>query len=102
MRLDLSRVGQIALSTVDIDRAERFYEEALGLRKLFRFGALVFFDCAGLRLMIAQSDDAEAIVRASPLYFRCADIDCFFGHAKYDTAGFILCDGKCAFLTHSK
>ena len=74
MRLDLSRVGQIALTTADTDRAERFYEEALGLRRLFRFGDLVFFDCAGLRLMIAQSDDKDAIARASPLYFRCADI----------------------------
>jgi methylmalonyl-CoA/ethylmalonyl-CoA epimerase len=32
----------------DTDRAERFYEQALGFRKLFRFGDLVFFDCAGL------------------------------------------------------
>ena len=74
MRLDLSRVGQIALTTADADRAETFYENALGLRKLYRFGTLVFFDCAGLRLMIAQSDDKDAIAKASPLYFRCADI----------------------------
>jgi methylmalonyl-CoA/ethylmalonyl-CoA epimerase len=74
MRLDLSRIGQVALTTADTDRAERFYEQALGLRKLFRFGTLVFFDCAGLRLMIAQSDDKDAIAKASPLYFRCADI----------------------------
>ena len=74
MRLDLSRVGQIALTTADADRAENFYENTLGLRRLFRFGTLVFFDCAGLRLMIAQSDDKKAIARASPLYFRCADI----------------------------
>jgi methylmalonyl-CoA/ethylmalonyl-CoA epimerase len=74
MRLDLSRVGQIAIATADTDRAEGFYENALGLRKLFRFGTLVFFDCAGLRLMIEQSADREAIARASTLYFRCADI----------------------------
>ena len=74
MRLDLSLIGQIALSTADADRAEAFYEGMLGLRKLYRFGDLVFFDCAGLRLMIAKSADAADVARASPLYFRCADI----------------------------
>ena len=74
MRLDLSRIGQVALSTADADRAEAFYEGVLGLRKLYRFGDLVFFDCAGLRLMIVKSASAEDVARASPLYFRCADI----------------------------
>jgi methylmalonyl-CoA/ethylmalonyl-CoA epimerase len=74
MRLDLSRIGQIAFATADVDRAEAFYETKLGLRKLFRFGDLVFFDCAGLRLMISKSEDAGDVTRASPLYFRCADI----------------------------
>lgn len=74
MRLDLSRVGQIAISVADVDRAEAFYEAALGLRKLFRFGDLVFFDCAGLRLMVGKAEDPADIARASTLYFRCADI----------------------------
>ncbi len=74
MRLDLSRVGQIAISVADVDRAEAFYEDALGLRKLFRFGDLVFFDCAGLRLMIGKAEDPADVARASTLYFRCADI----------------------------
>src|SRR5687768_4543384 len=57
MRLDLSRVGQIAISVADVDRAEAFYETALGLRKLYRFGDLVFFACAGLRLMIGKAEN---------------------------------------------
>jgi methylmalonyl-CoA/ethylmalonyl-CoA epimerase len=48
----LSRLGQIALPVADADRAEAFYERSLGLPKLFRFGTLVFFDCAGTRLML--------------------------------------------------
>jgi methylmalonyl-CoA/ethylmalonyl-CoA epimerase len=74
MRLDLSRIGQIALATADTNRAEAFYEKALGLTKLFRFGDLVFFDCAGVRLMIAKSGEHADVARASTLYFRCADI----------------------------
>jgi methylmalonyl-CoA/ethylmalonyl-CoA epimerase len=74
MRLDLSRVGQVAMSVADIDRAEAFYEQTLGLRKLYRFGDLAFFDCAGLRLMIGKAEDPADVARASTLYFRCADI----------------------------
>jgi methylmalonyl-CoA/ethylmalonyl-CoA epimerase len=74
MRLDLSRIGQIALSVTDVDRAEAFYEAALGLRKLYRFGDLVFFDCAGVRLMIGKVEDPAEVARASTLYFRCADL----------------------------
>ena len=74
MRLDLNRIGQIAISVADTDRAERFYEDTLGLRKLYRFGDLVFFDCAGVRLMIGKAEDPGEVARASTLYFRCADL----------------------------
>jgi methylmalonyl-CoA/ethylmalonyl-CoA epimerase len=50
--MSLSRIGQIALPVSDANRAEAFYGDTLGLKKLFRFGELVFFDCAGVRLML--------------------------------------------------
>ncbi|WP_342115729.1 VOC family protein [Pseudoduganella sp. OTU4001] len=50
--MTLSRIGQIALPVSDANRAEAFYGGTLGLKKLFRFGELVFFDCAGVRLML--------------------------------------------------
>jgi methylmalonyl-CoA/ethylmalonyl-CoA epimerase len=53
--MPLSRLGQIALPVADSDRAEAFYGQSLGLPKLFRFGTLVFFDCAGVRLMLEGS-----------------------------------------------
>ena len=68
----LGPVGQIALSVANTDRAEAFFGEKLGLRKLFRFGTLAFFDCGGLRLMIEQNE--TAVKNASPIYFRVADI----------------------------
>jgi len=42
------------------------------LRKLYRFGALSFFDCAGVRLLLDTA--AEVSGSDSCLYFRCADI----------------------------
>ena len=74
MFLNLSHIGQIALAVGDVDRAEAFYGEKLGLRRLFRFGDLCFFDCAGVRLMLEKAQDQNAIARSSVIYFRCADI----------------------------
>jgi len=74
MLLNLNTIGQIGLAVGDVDRAEAFYGEKLGLRKLYRFGDLTFFDCAGVRLILEKARTAEEILRGSVIYFRCADI----------------------------
>ena len=74
MLLDVSRIGQIALNVRDVDRAEKFFGETMGFRKLYRFGDLSFFDCAGVRLFLEKSEDDDEVRRSSVLYFRCADI----------------------------
>ena len=73
MAFALGPVGQIALSVADADRSEAFYGGVLGLRKLYRFGGLVFFDCGGLRLLVDQvaGDGPKA---GGLVYFRVADI----------------------------
>jgi len=73
MAFSLGPVGQIALNVADADRSEAFYGEALGLRKLFRFGGLVFFDCAGVRLLLDQQPPGGPKL-GGPIYFRVADI----------------------------
>jgi len=74
MHLNLDHIGQIALAVGDVDRAEAFYRDVLKLRKLYRFGHLAFFDCAGVRLMLEKADAPENIPKSSVIYFRCADI----------------------------
>jgi methylmalonyl-CoA/ethylmalonyl-CoA epimerase len=74
MPVQLNHIGQIALASGDIDRAETFYRDVLGLRRLYRFGDLTFFDCAGVRLMIEKAHTPDDIAHASVIYFRCADI----------------------------
>ena len=74
MLLNLDHIGQIALAVGDVDRAEAFYRDVLGLRKLYRFGDLTFFDCAGVRLMLEKSHRPDDILKSSVIYFRCADI----------------------------
>ena len=72
--MPLSRLGQIALPVSDIDRAEAFYGRSLGLTKLFRFGELVFFDCAGVRLMLEQSSRPVQATNGTCHYFKVDDI----------------------------
>ncbi len=71
----LNQIGQIGVSVNDTDAAEAFYCNTLGLRKLFRYGALLFIDCAGVRVMIeGNTTDAEFKPSSSCLYFRSPDL----------------------------
>lgn len=74
MPVVLGPIGQIALSVDNVDIAEAFYTQALGLRKLFRFGDLLFLDCAGVRLMIEKSSAVPFVPRSSTIYFRVPDL----------------------------
>jgi methylmalonyl-CoA/ethylmalonyl-CoA epimerase len=73
--MHLSQIGQIALAVSDTDRSEAFYESVLGLRKLYRYGDLVFFDCAGVRLMLSPPENGEPVtVAQGAIYFRVPDL----------------------------
>ena len=66
--LELGPIGQISRSVADIRKAEHWYGEVLGLRHLFTFGKLAFFDCGGTRLFLtleATPSSSESVV-----YFR--------------------------------
>lgn len=52
----LGPIGQVARSVSDIKAAEKWYRDVLGLRHLYTFGNLAFFDCGGLRLVLSESD----------------------------------------------
>ena len=64
-------IGQIARSVRDIDAASAWYGGVLGLRHLYTYGTLAFFDCGGTRLFLSQGDGGAA---ESILYFRVDDI----------------------------
>ena len=70
--ITLGVIGQVARSVSNIKEAERWYREVLGLRHLYTFGKLAFFDCGGTRLLLSQETAASAV--ESILYFRVADI----------------------------
>src|SRR5580765_4584478 len=52
--VSLSRIKQIALPVDSVETAKIFYRDTLGMRHLFDAPpALSFFDCGGVRLMLA-------------------------------------------------
>ncbi len=70
----LNQIGQISLTITDVDATEAFYEQTLGLRKLYRYSDLLFFDCAGVRLFLSKSETGATHTAGSTLYFRTEDI----------------------------
>ena len=73
--MPISQIGQIALAVSDANRSEAFYEQALGLRKLYRYGDLVFFDCAGVRLMLSPPEGGAPVeLGQGAIYFRVTDL----------------------------
>lgn len=68
----MGAIGQISRSVSDIERSEEWFRSVLGLRHLYTFGALAFFDCGGTRLMLSAEGGASE--SESVLYFRVDDI----------------------------
>ena len=70
--LALGAISQIARTVRNIQEAQAWYGDVLGLRHLYTFGNLAFFDCDGVRLFLSEGEgggNAESV-----LYFRVADI----------------------------
>jgi methylmalonyl-CoA/ethylmalonyl-CoA epimerase len=72
--VSLSRIGQIGIVVKDVERATAFYRDVLGMRFLFAFPGLAFFDCDGVRLMLSKPEKPEFDHPSSILYFRVTDI----------------------------
>jgi DNA-binding CsgD family transcriptional regulator/catechol 2,3-dioxygenase-like lactoylglutathione lyase family enzyme len=74
--LRLGPVGQISRTVRDIDAACDWYGRVLGLKHLFTFGKLAFFDLGGTRLYLsAESGEPQP---ESTLYLRVDDIGAAF------------------------
>ena len=70
--LHLGPIGQISRTVRDIDAACEWYGKVLGLKHLFTFGKLAFYDCGGTRLYLS-AENAEPGPE-SVLYLRVDDI----------------------------
>jgi len=71
-----TRIGQVALTVDDLDRAVAYYRDVLKLKHLFSAGNMAFFDCGGTRILVGTEN---ATPQKTHLYFEVADI-----HAAHD------------------
>jgi len=70
----IRRIGQLSIPVRDLDRAVRFYRDTLGLALLFSVSGLAFFDCGGVRIMLAVPENGAFERTGTVFYFDTADI----------------------------
>ena len=83
--MELSAIGQISITAHDIDRATAFYRDVLKLKHLFSVPRMAFFDCGGIRLMLAIPETPALNHPSSIIYFKVADIQA--GHRELVSRG---------------
>jgi methylmalonyl-CoA/ethylmalonyl-CoA epimerase len=73
--MDVTGLGQVALTVSDVARSSAFYRDAVGLRFLFAAGpSLTFLDLGNARLMLSAPEGNFAPGSGTVLYLRVADI----------------------------
>ncbi len=83
--LSLSRIKQIALPVNSVEKAKTFYKDVLGLRHLFDAPpALSFFDCGGVRLMLAgpEAQGKDGDTQHAVLFYDVNDIKTAYAQIK--------------------
>ena len=72
----ITGVAQVALVVHDLGRAVAFYRDTLGLKLLFQVPSAAFFDCGGVRVMLALPEASHPELDHPPsiLYYRVDDV----------------------------
>lgn len=70
----LNQIGQISITAHDVSRAEGFYRDLLGLKHLYSFPGMAFFECGGIRLMLVKPEKPELDHPSSIVYFKVRNI----------------------------
>ena len=74
----LGRIGQIALTVHDMERAIAFWRDKVGLKFLFQAPNVAFFDVAGVRLMLGSAESPDVKPTGTVLYYEVDDLDATF------------------------
>lgn len=73
--MEVTALGQVALTVSDVARSTAFYRDAVGLRFLFAAGpSLAFLDIGNARLMLSAPEGDFTPRSGTVLYLRVADI----------------------------
>jgi len=74
-QLGLSAIGQIYVRARDLDRAVRFYKDALKMPFLFQVPNMAFFQCGETSVMLGVPEKPEFDHPGSIVYYLVPDID---------------------------
>ena len=72
--VQLQDVAQIAFTVQNLAEAKNFYRDVLGLKFLFEAGAMAFFQCGSVRLLIGEDEKAQ-VSEGTMVYFSVADLE---------------------------
>jgi methylmalonyl-CoA/ethylmalonyl-CoA epimerase len=87
----LSRIKQVGVSVADLQASKEFYGQRLGLKQVLEVpGQLVFFDMAGIWLMLSRPEAGFPSRPGSTLYFEVPDIH--VAHARLRERGVVFID----------
>jgi methylmalonyl-CoA/ethylmalonyl-CoA epimerase len=70
----LHAIGQILVPVSDVDRAVTFYRDTLGMRFLFQYPGMSFFECDGIRLLVGVPEPGVSVGPVT-IYYRVEDIE---------------------------
>jgi methylmalonyl-CoA/ethylmalonyl-CoA epimerase len=70
----LDRIAQISINARDLERAVTFYRDVLGMKLLFQVPTMAFFDCGGIRMMVALPTSPDLDHPGSIIYYKVDDI----------------------------
>ena len=81
----LCSIGQISRTVKDVKASSAWYTKILGLKHLYSFAKIAFFDAGGIRIFLTESDAASA---ESIIYFRVDDVHT--AHTKLSDRGVVF------------
>ena len=71
----LSSIGQINIPVHDLESSIEFYRNSLGMKYLFQVPNMAFFECGGIRILLAVPEDSASDHPSSIIYFTVDDIN---------------------------
>lgn len=81
-KMEIKRLGQVALTVSDTARAKEFYVGILGLTHLFDAGpALTFVSAGNVRIMLGLPESTQKVGQNSCVYFLVEGLDNAYAEA---------------------
>ncbi|PHR59662.1 MAG: hypothetical protein COA47_09180 [Robiginitomaculum sp.] len=91
------QIGQISRNVKNISVTCKWYVEVLGLKELFSFGDMAFFECQGVRILLQETEDD--LSSESIIYFQVEDIQA--ACAKMKSSGVVFLNAPHKIHTHA-